>query len=71
MKQLLLPYRKARLALKNHLVMAPMTRSRTIHNIPNDLMALYGAIGSAFGNTLILNGGTKNYSRPMPAIISH
>jgi len=29
------------LKLNNRIVMAPMTRSRAINNIPNDLMALY------------------------------
>ena len=39
MKKLLTPYHGANLQLKNHIVMAPMTRSRAIGNLPNALMA--------------------------------
>lgn len=35
------PTQLGSLSLKNHIVMAPMTRSRAIRNIPNELMALY------------------------------
>ncbi|WP_370907618.1 hypothetical protein [Chitinophaga sp. RCC_12] len=35
--------------MKNHLVMAPMTRSRAIDNIPNDLMAGYYGQSSSAG----------------------
>jgi len=41
MKKLLMPYNSQALNLKNHLVMAPMTRSRAIDNLPNELMAEY------------------------------
>jgi N-ethylmaleimide reductase len=41
MNKLLTAYRKDGFFLKNHIVMAPMTRSRAIHNIPNHLMATY------------------------------
>jgi N-ethylmaleimide reductase len=41
MKQLLMPYISQALKLKNHIVMAPMTRSRAIGNLPNALMAEY------------------------------
>lgn len=41
MKKLFTPYSKAALQLKNHVVMAPMTRSRAIGNVPNNLMAIY------------------------------
>ena len=41
MKKLLSEFNKNGFSLKNHLVMAPMTRSRAINNIPNDLMAQY------------------------------
>ncbi len=34
-------YNLGPIELKNRIVMAPMTRSRAIHNIPNDLMATY------------------------------
>ncbi|MCX6230007.1 MAG: alkene reductase [Bacteroidetes bacterium] len=35
------PFTKGSLALKNRIVMSPMTRCRAIGNIPNDLMAEY------------------------------
>lgn len=41
MKNILKPFAKNGLTLKNHIVMAPMTRSRAIGNVPNDLMAQY------------------------------
>jgi N-ethylmaleimide reductase len=44
-------------ALQNHLVMSPMTRSRAIGNIPNDLMAQYYAQRSSAG--LIVSEGTS------------
>ena len=51
------PYNKGGLHLKNHLVMAPMTRSRAIDNIPNELMAQYYAQRSGAG--LIITEGTS------------
>jgi N-ethylmaleimide reductase len=45
------------LSLKNHLVMAPMTRSRAIGNIPNELMAEYYAQRASAG--LIITEGTS------------
>ena len=36
-------YKLGNIELKNRMVMAPMTRSRAINNIPNDLMAAYYA----------------------------
>jgi len=56
MKKLLKAYSKGGLALKNHLVMAPMTRSRAIDNIPNELMAEY--YGQRTGAGLIITEGT-------------
>ncbi len=53
---LLAPYSKGNLHLKNHLVMAPMTRSRAINNVPNDLMAEY--YGQRTGAGLIITEGT-------------
>jgi len=53
---LLSPYSKGNLHLKNHLVMAPMTRSRAINNLPNDLMAEY--YGQRTGAGLIITEGT-------------
>jgi N-ethylmaleimide reductase len=41
MKKLLMPFIKGPLNLKNHVVMAPMTRSRAIDNLANSLMAEY------------------------------
>ena len=56
MKKLLTPFKKGNLSLKNHLVMAPMTRSRAINNLPNDLMAEY--YGQRSGAGLIITEGT-------------
>ncbi|MDE1191749.1 MAG: alkene reductase [Arachidicoccus sp.] len=53
---LLTPYSKGNLDLKNHLVMAPMTRSRAVNNLPNDLMAEY--YGQRTGAGLIITEGT-------------
>ncbi|TXE06316.1 alkene reductase [Seonamhaeicola algicola] len=39
--KLLSPFKLNHLKLNNHVVMAPMTRSRAINNLPNDLMATY------------------------------
>ncbi len=43
--------------LRNHIVMAPMTRSRAINNIPNDLMAEYYRQRAGAG--LIITEGTS------------
>ncbi|MBS1660889.1 MAG: alkene reductase [Bacteroidetes bacterium] len=56
MNKLLTPYSKGSLQLKNHLVMAPMTRSRAIDNLPNELMAAYYAQRNGAG--LIITEGT-------------
>jgi N-ethylmaleimide reductase len=56
MKMLLTPYEKSGFKLKNHLVMAPMTRSRALDNVPNELMATYYAQRSGAG--LIVTEGT-------------
>ena len=56
MNSLLTAYRKGGLALKNHIVMAPMTRSRAVDNLPNDLMAIY--YGQRTGAGLIVTEGT-------------
>jgi N-ethylmaleimide reductase len=45
------------LALQNHLVMCPLTRSRAINNVPNDLMAEYYAQRASVG--LIITEGTS------------
>lgn len=57
MKKLLTPYEKGGFKLKNHLVMAPMTRSRAVDNVPNELMATYYAQRSGAG--LIITEGTS------------
>jgi N-ethylmaleimide reductase len=57
MEKLFTPFKKGSLQLKNHLVMAPMTRSRAIGNIPNELMATYYAQRSGAG--LIVTEGTS------------
>lgn len=57
MKKLLTPFTKGNLTLKNHIVMAPMTRSRAIDNLPNDLMAEY--YGQRSGAGLIITEGTS------------
>ncbi len=73
MSILLNPFSKGNFTLKNHIVMAPMTRSRAIDNIPNDLMATYYAQRSGAG--LIITEGTSpsanglGYSR-IPGIFS-
>ena len=41
MQKILTPFTKGKLSLKNHIVMAPMTRARAIGNVPNDLMVEY------------------------------
>jgi len=50
-------YSLGTIELKNRIVMAPMTRSRAIGNIPNDLMATYYGQRSAAG--LIVTEGTS------------
>lgn len=57
MQQLFMPFNSGTLHLKNHVVMAPMTRSRAINNIPNDLMATYYRQRSGAG--LIITEGTS------------
>jgi N-ethylmaleimide reductase len=56
MKTILTAYNKKGFSLKNHMVMAPMTRSRATGNIPNDLMATY--YGQRAGAGLIITEGT-------------
>jgi N-ethylmaleimide reductase len=74
MKKLLMPYNGTGLRLKNHVVMAPMTRSRAIGNLPNSLMAKY--YGQRNGAGLIITEGTApapealGYPR-MPGIFSN
>lgn len=71
--RLLTPYRLGKNDLKNRVVMSPMTRSRALGNIPNDLMARYYEQRSGAG--LIITEGTSpspdglGYSR-IPGIYS-
>jgi N-ethylmaleimide reductase len=71
--ELLDPYKMGNIDLKNRIVMAPMTRSRAIDNIPNELMAEYYGQRAAAG--LIITEGTSpspnglGYSR-IPGIFS-
>jgi N-ethylmaleimide reductase len=51
------PYKLGNMELKNRIVMAPMTRSRAIGNIPNDIMATYYEQRSDAG--LIVTEGTS------------
>ena len=70
---LLNPYKLDNINLKNRIVMSPMTRSRAIGNIPNDLMAEYYKQRAGAG--LIITEGTSpspnglGYSR-IPGIFS-
>ncbi|GAA3933926.1 alkene reductase [Hymenobacter algoricola] len=54
---LFLPARLGGIALKNHVVMAPLTRSRALGNVPNALMATY--YGQRAGAGLIITEGTS------------
>ncbi len=73
MKKLFSPYNLGNIELKNRVVMAPMTRSRAIGNIPNDLIAEYYEQRSGAG--LIITEGCSpspnglGYSR-IPGIFS-
>lgn len=55
--QLFENYKLGKIKLQNRTVMAPMTRSRAINNIPNDLMASYYAQRAGAG--LIITEGTS------------
>ena len=65
MKKLLSRFIKGKLELKNHLVMSPMTRSRAIDNVPNQLMADY--YGQRNGAGLIITEGTA----PAPEAVGY
>ncbi len=56
MKTLFSVFKTDKLNLKNHIAMAPLTRSRAIGNIPNDMMAQYYAMRADTG--LIITEGT-------------
>ena len=67
------PYRLGNIELKSRIVMSPMTRSRAINNVPNDLLSEYYSQRSGAG--LIITEGTSpspnglGYSR-IPGIFS-
>jgi N-ethylmaleimide reductase len=56
-KKLFSTYNLGKISLKNRMVMAPMTRSRAINNIPNELMASYYAQRAGAG--LIITEGVS------------
>ena len=56
-QKLFSPAKIGPIELKNHIVMSPMTRSRAIGNIPNDLMATY--YGQRADAGLIITEGTS------------
>src|SRR3954469_26038949 len=57
MSKLFSSYTAGKLNLQNRIVMAPMTRSRAINNIPNNLMAQY--YGQRADAGLIITEGTS------------
>jgi N-ethylmaleimide reductase len=57
MEKLFEPFRSAHLELSNRIAMAPMTRSRAIGNVPNEMMAEYYALRADAG--LIITEGTS------------
>jgi N-ethylmaleimide reductase len=57
MSVLFSPAKLGNLSLQNHLVMCPLTRSRAVGNVPNDLMAEYYAQRASAG--LIITEGTS------------
>lgn len=65
MKKILTPFKKYGLSLKNHVVMAPMTRTRAIGNQPNELMAEYYEQRAGAG--LIITEGTA----PVPDALGY
>jgi N-ethylmaleimide reductase len=59
------PTQLGSLSLKNRIVMAPLTRSRAIGNLPNELMVQYYRLRADAG--LIITEGTS----PSPNGLSH
>src|SRR5689334_11543235 len=57
MSLLFSPAQLGSLTLQNHLVIAPMTRSRATNNVPNEMMAQYYAQRASAG--LIITEGTS------------
>jgi N-ethylmaleimide reductase len=50
-------FKLGRITLKNRVVMSPMTRSRAINNLPNDIMAEYYSLRAGAG--LLITEGTS------------
>lgn len=50
------PYRLGRIELKNRAVMSPMTRSRALGNVPNELIATYYAQRASDAGLIITEG---------------
>ena len=65
MKKIVKPFENQSFKLKNHTVMAPMTRTRAIGNLPNGLMAEY--YGQRSGAGLIITEGTA----PVPNALGY
>jgi len=59
------PVELGNLYLKNRIAMAPMTRSRAVANMPNDIMAKYYAMRAEAG--LIITEGLR--LRPMASVM--
>ena len=49
MSKLFTPYNLSGMQLKNRVVMAPMTRTRTMNDVPDDVVALYYAQRASAG----------------------
>lgn len=68
------PHELGNLILKNRIVMAPMTRSRAINNMPNDLMAHYykqrASAGLIITEATAVSSNGLGYAR-MPGIYAH
>ena len=56
MSKLFSPFKTAKLSLNNRIAMAPLTRSRAVNNLPNDLMVQYYSQRAEAG--LIITEGT-------------
>ena len=61
MSKLFTPYNLSGLALKNRVVMAPMTRTRTMNDVPDEVVALYYAQRASAG--LLITEGMPVYVR--------
>lgn len=62
MSKLFTPYNLSGLALKNRVVMAPMTRTRTMNDVPDEVVALYYAQRASAG-LLITEGMPVSFQK--------